>query len=329
MRARLKNLLRVDEELSVKKAVFCFLVFAGGFSSAHAGQWYTGSLVSPSGTTREGVLNVEPYFSYSQPLGSFGPHGRTLPASHPLQRMFSNSTLWKYGISQDFSIQIHTIVDYGWKHANGHSHGPKTGDVPVDLIYRLVRPDPRRYIPALNLFAGMIFPTGDYKKLHNIQDGVGSGAYVFRFALTAQSTYTLPGHHELRVRAWNWFRRAVTSASLTDETSYGTAYGFRGRGRPGMSGQSGFSLEYGLTQKWVLVMDLARDWSNGSVLRGHDTNGTYVSKTGSANTDWQIAPAFEYNWNANWGIIAGAAFYFSGHNKNIQVSPQFAINSMF
>lgn len=96
-----------------------------------------------------------------------------------------------------------------------------------------------------------------------------------------------------------------------------------------MSGQSGFSLEYGLTQKWVLVMDLARDWSNGSVLRGHDSNGTYVSKTGSANTDWQIAPAFEYNWNANWGIIAGAVSYFSGHNKNIQVSPQFALNAMF
>lgn len=121
--------------------------------------------------------------------------------------------------------------------------------------------------------------------------------------MTEQSTYTLPGNHELRLRVWNWFRRAVTSAKLTDVTSYGTAHGFRGRGQPGMSGQTGFSLEYGLSQKWVLAMDLARDWSNGSTLRGHDGNGTYIHKTGTSGTDWQIAPAFEYNWNARWGLL--------------------------
>lgn len=142
MRARLKQWAYAGSRVSVKKAFACFLASTGSFASAHADQWYTGSLVSPSGTTREGVLNVEPYYSYSQPLGSFDAHGRAGPASHPMQRMFSNSTLWKYGISQDFSIQLHTIVDYGWKHADGHSHGPKTGDVPFDLIYRLVRPIP-------------------------------------------------------------------------------------------------------------------------------------------------------------------------------------------
>ncbi|NHN91895.1 hypothetical protein GVI59_07965 [Acetobacter sicerae] len=311
------------------KAFAILMTWMGTSSWAHADQWYTGSLVSPSGTTRAGVLNVEPYYSYNQPLGSFDSRGGTRPAAHPMQRTFSNSTLWKYGILPDFSVQVHTIVNYGWKHDSGHSHGPKTGDVPVDLIYRLVRPDPKRYIPAFNLFVGMIFPTGDYKKLGDAQDGIGSGAYVFRFAITEQSTYTLPGNHELRLRVWNWFRRAVTSATLVDTTTYGTAHGFRGRGQPGMSGETGFSLEYAVSQKWVLAMDLARDWSNGSRVHGHDASGAYVKKISSAGTDWQIAPAFEYNWNSRWGIIAGSAFYFAGHNKSIQVSPQFAINAMF
>ncbi|AOX18785.1 hypothetical protein [Kozakia baliensis] len=310
-------------------AIVTLLASIGSTSLAYANQWYTGSLVSPSGTTQPGVLNVEPYYSYNQPLGLFDSRGGAHPASHPIQRMFSNSTLWKYGILPDLSVQVHTIVDYEWKHATDHSHGPKTGDVPVDLIYRFVRPDPKRYIPALNLFVGMIFPTGDYKKLGNTEDGVGSGAYVFRFAITEQSTYTLPGNHELRLRIWNWFRRAVTSATLVDTTSYGTAHGFRGRGQPGMSGETGFSLEYALSQKWVMAMDLARDWANGSRLRGYEASGRYVNKIGSAGTDWQIAPAFEYNWNAHWGIIVGSAFYFAGHNKNIQASPQFAINAIF
>lgn len=307
----------------------CCTFFLAYEPPAYADQWYTGSLVSPSGTTTSGILNIEPYFSYSQPVGAFDAHNRSGPEKHPYQRSFANSTLIKYGITPDFSIQFHTVVQYGWKHNDGHSHGPKAGDMPLDLIYRILRPDPKRYIPALNVFVGMIFPTGDYKKLGDTQGGIGTGAYVFRFALTEQSTYTLPGHHQLRLRMWNWFRRAVTSAQLQDVTSYGTAMGFRGKGQPGMSGQTGFSLEYGINQSWVVAMDLARDWANGTRLRGHNADGQYIHTIGKASGDWQIAPAMEYNWNPRWGIIVGSSFYFAGHNKSIQITPQFAINSMF
>lgn len=329
MLCKCKNNRPQNHITTQKKSIIFFIFSVTTLSSAHADQWYTGSLVSPSGTTKQNVLNVEPYYSYSQPLGYFDARGGARPVTHPMQRMFTNSTLWKYGILPDLSVQVHTIVDYGWKNGKGHSHGPKVGDIPVDLIYRFLRPDPKHYVPALNLFVGMIFPTGDYNKLENSQDGVGSGAYVFRFAITEQSTYTLPGNHELRLRVWNWFRRAVTSAKLVDTTSYGTAHGFKGRGQPGMSGETGFSLEYALSQKWVLAMDLARDWSNGSTVHGYDASGNYKRMVGSAGSDWQIAPAFEYNWNAHWGVIIGSSFYFAGHNKSIQASPQFAINAIF
>lgn len=307
-----------------------FACLMAGMGTAHAQQWYTGSLVSPSGVmSRPGALNVEPYYSYSQPLGTFDTQGAAGPARHPMQRMFANSTLWKYGITKDFSVQMHTVIDYGWKNGTDHSHGPKFGDFPVDLIYCFVRPDPVRYIPAFNLFAGMIFPTGDYSHLGHAQDGIGTGAYVFRVALTEQSTYTLPGNHALRLRMWNWFRRAVSSAALHDVTSYGTTQGFRGRGRPGMSGEAGFSLEYGITRKWVLATDVAYDWANGSYIHGRNAGGQVVNRVGSASGDWQVAPAVEYNWNARWGVIAGSSFYYAGHNKSIQVSPQLAINAIF
>lgn len=305
------------------------IVMAVVMPKAWGGQWYTGSLVSPSGATGSGSLNVEPYFSYSQPMGYFNPHGGTGPAKHPVQRSFSNSTLWKYGITGDFSIQIHTIVNYKWKHGSGHSHGPKAGDMPLDFIYRFIDPDPKRFIPALSIITGIVFPTGDYNRLGYSQDGIGTGAYVFRMAFVEQSTYMLPGNHELRLRVWNWFRRALNTPKLSDVTSYGTSYGFHGHGHPGMSGQIGFSLEYGLTQKWVLAMDLAHDWGNGNHIRGYDAAGRYSRKTGSASTDWQVAPAVEYNWNARWGVIIGSPFYFAGHNTGIQLSPQFAINSVF
>ncbi|MDF7674323.1 hypothetical protein PT277_02840 [Acetobacteraceae bacterium ESL0709] len=296
---------------------------------AQASQWYTGSLVAPSATTDAGTWNIEPYYSYEQPMGYFNAHGGTGPIQRPVQRSFSNSTLWKYGLTPDVTVQIHTIVNYQWKHTEGHSHGPKMADLPFDAIYRFLDPDPKRYIPALSILAGIVFPVGDYNRLGHRQDGVGNGSYVFRLAFIEQSTYTLPGDHELRLRVWNWFRRALTSPKLKDTTSYGTFEGFRGRAQPGMSGQTGFAVEYGITQRWVLAMDLTHDWSNGARVRGYDLHGRYARKIGNASTDWQIAPAIEYNWNARWGVIVGSQFYFAGHNTGIEVFPQIAINAFF
>lgn len=317
-----------------RRSRFLCTILAGSFlvsatHTAYAAQWYTGSLVSPSGAkSHAGDLGIEPYYTYSQPIGTFAANGTSHPL-HPRQQTFSNSTLWKLGITDDISIQTHTVVSYGWKHTAGHSNGPQFGDFPVDFIWRFLHPNPKRFIPDLNLFAGVVMPTGAYSHLRSAQDGTGTGSYVFRVALTEQSTYTLPGNHALRLRVWNWWRRALTSARLQDATTYGTAAGFRGSGRPGMSGQTGFSLEYGLTQRWVLAMDLARDWANGSRLKGWNATGSRVNKIGSASTDWQIAPAVEYNWNPRWGIIAGAAVYYAGHNTGVKIAPQFAVNAVF
>lgn len=292
-------------------------------------QWYTGSLVSPaSAKDHAGDAGIEPYYTYSQPIGYYDAHGISHP-QHPRQQLFSNSTMWKYGITDYLSIQAHTVISYGWKRNAGHSSGPKFGDFPVDLIWRFLNPNPKRYIPGLNLFAGMVFPTGDYSRLGHGQDGVGAGSYVFRTALLSQSTYQLPGHHALRLRVWNWFRRALNAAALRDTTSYGTMVGFRGKGRPGMSGQTGFSLEYGVNRQWVLAIDVARDWANGSRVWGHTRTGQYMDRTGSSSGDWQVAPALEYNWNARWGVIAGASVYYAGHNTSVKIAPQVAINTVF
>jgi hypothetical protein len=323
--------------LSIKKikypnflaATGIMMTFYTGTARAADDQWYTGSLVSPSGAqSRAGLLGVEPYYSYTQPVGYFASDGSSHP-QHPRQQMFSNSTMWKYGITDHISIQAHTVVNYGWERGHGHSSGPKFGDFPVDMIWRFLDPNPKKYIPALNLFAGVYFPTGDYNKLQNKQDSNGTGAYVFRMAITEQSTYVVNGNHALRLRTWGWFRHALASTHLEDVTSYGTGNGFHGRGSPGMSGQAGFSLEYGLNHSWVLVMDLARDWANGSHIWGTDTTGKHVDRIASSSGDWQIAPAVEYNWSPRFGVIFGSAIYYAGHNTGVKISPQFAVNMIY
>ncbi|MDF7673164.1 hypothetical protein PT277_09510 [Acetobacteraceae bacterium ESL0709] len=298
-------------------------------SKAWAGQWYTGSLISASGGVTKGYWDIEPYYTYTQPIGYLDNRGHSRPSSHPLQRFFSNDTLWEYGLTRNLTIAWHTVVNYQWKSGQGHSHGPKAGDMPVDLIYRYLEPDPKRFIPSLNIYVGMVFPTGDYNRLGHLQDGMGNGNFTFRLGLTAQSTYSLPNGHELRLRFWNWFYRPVTSASLRDVTSYGTEMGFRGHGQQGMHGETGVALEYGITQRWVFAFDLYRDWANGAHVQGYDHYGHYSREVGLSSTSWQVAPALEYNWNDSWGVIFGSSFVFAGHNNDFSIAPQFAVNAMF
>ena len=147
-------------------------------------QWYTGSLVSPSGAmTKKGMFAWEPYMTYSQPVGQFNSNGMIQPL-HPRQKAVGNFTLYKYSITDAISIQLTPAISYRWKKGNNTSSGLKFGDLPVDLMWRYVDADPTRYIPALSIFAGMAMPTGDYNRLGRAQDGVGAGAYTFRLALT-------------------------------------------------------------------------------------------------------------------------------------------------
>ncbi|QBL93593.1 hypothetical protein KSAC_13610 [Komagataeibacter saccharivorans] len=292
-------------------------------------QWYTGSLVSPSGAlTKKGVFAWEPYFFYNQPVGYLDSAGRGMPLSDKAHSAAS-LTLYKYSITNSISLQMTPTISYGWRRGHSTTSGLKMGDLPVDVMWRYLDADPKRYIPALSLFVGVGFPSGDYSRLGRSEDGVGTGTYTFRLALTEQSTYVLPGHHALRLRTWGTFRRALTNAHIADVSSYGTSAGFRGLAHPGMYGESGFSLEYGVNQRWVIAMDLARDWANGSVVRGHNAQGRYQDILGQSSGDWLIAPAIEYNWSPRFGVIAGVSALFAGHNTSQVISPQVAFNSIF
>ncbi|WP_233582169.1 MULTISPECIES: hypothetical protein [unclassified Asaia] len=292
-------------------------------------QWYTGSLISPSGPQfKAGVLGIEPYLTYNQAVDYLGSNGASMPMESG-QRTVSNSTMVKYGLTDNVSIQIFPAISYGWKRHDGSTSGLKFGDLPVDFLWRFLDPNPKRYIPSLSLFAGMLMPTGDYTNLGRSQDGVGNGAYVFRTALVEQSTYELPHDYTFRLRMWATFRRAVSSARLNDLTSYGTTKGFVGKGRPGMSGQAGASFEFGFNQRLVLAVDLLRDWANGARVWGTEGSGRRIDRVSGSSGDWMVAPALEYSWSPRFGVVAGASTFFAGHNTSLNVAPQIAVNMMF
>jgi hypothetical protein len=75
------------------------------------------------------------------------------------------------------------------------------------------------------------------------------------------------------------------------------------------------SLEYSVTRNWVLALDLVYQ---------HDDNE-------DSESAWRfgVAPAIEYNWNSNVGVIVGARRFVAGRNSTATVTPMVAINLLF
>lgn len=309
---------------------------AGTLSAARAAegtreppeQWYTGSLLSPSGAMpKAGLLGIEPYLVGLDQTGEFDADGHARDAADP-RRAATNVTLVKYGITDRLSLQLLPSFLYVWDR-DGTSSGLKAADSSVEFQYRLVDPAPVRGIPAVSLFLGMNVPLGDYDRLARSEDGVGTGVWAARFGVFAQQGFRLPGGTAMRIRIWSVARAPVASVGLHGASVYDTKAGFAGQAAVGVFGNAGASVEWGATRHWVLALDVVRDWADGTRLRGHDADGSLVARHLPASGDWTLAPAVEYNFTGAVGLIAGVAFTAAGHNTTQSVQPQVALNLVF
>lgn len=309
-------------------AISSFFV-CGFFNAAHGGswdQWYTGSLLSPSGALfHKGDIAIEPYFSIQLSGAYFDNTGGRQNAGSHSQRILNN-TLYKYAITDNLSIQ--TIPEIAlWQSDGTHRHtGLSLGDTPVDAVLRFL--DIRHGIlhPAFNLFMGVGFPTGQYDRLRSPSFATGSGTYVARFALTEQSAYRLTVRHELRIRMWLNLRQPLDRVRTNDLSSYGSQ---SSHVIVGMTAEAGVSGELALTRQFVLAFDLARDFSASSVVRADTTDFQNPARRLPPSVSWNIAPAIEYNWSSRFGIIMGFSATVAGRNAAATMVPQFAFNAFF
>jgi hypothetical protein len=75
------------------------------------------------------------------------------------------------------------------------------------------------------------------------------------------------------------------------------------------------SWEYSITRNWVFALDF---------IYQHDAGSDSASA-------WRagLAPAIEYNWSGNVGVIVGARSFVAGRNTNATLTPMVAINLLF
>jgi hypothetical protein len=291
--------------------------------------WWTGPLLAPTAATLPvGHILFEPYFYDSIPFASIDKHG----ASHPVPREndFGSQSYFLYGLADRFTVGL--IPRFGFKmpESGKSSSAVDVGDLTLQAQYQLTQFEEGGWLPTISVNLGETLPTGAYDRLERPSDGFGSGAYTTALSLYSQTYFWTPGGRILRTRL-NLSYALSDRVPLSDLSVYGTTAGFRGHASVGATAYADLAFEYSINRNWVAAMDLWVEQDDNSRVRG-----LYPSSPGAPQISVDsnlgrsrvlyFAPALEYNFSGNFGVIMGARIVAAGENQTATVVPVVAFN---
>jgi len=332
---------------SARLIAACLLVVAAPYAVAedHASQastatpadngpWWTGSLLSASaGTMPVGRWLVEPFVVDSISDSYFDANGNRHGA--PRTENVGLAAYIMYGLLDGLSVGGLPRMGLREQSVTQGSSGLTTSDITILSQLRLTRFQEGGWIPATSLLLRETFPTGRYDRLSGGPNaGTGGGVHITEVAFYAQTLVRAYHDRPLRVRlnlTYGW----SDSTSVSDSSVYGTPVGFHGRARPGPAITAVSAWEYSFTRNWVLALDVVYQHQDNIHVAGYVTGAaaganTYPLQTDSGPSEsWSFAPALEYNFNRNIGVIAGAKFTGWGRNASSVLVPAVAINMFF
>jgi hypothetical protein len=89
-----------------------------------------------------------------------------------------------------------------------------------------------------------------------------------------------------------------------------------------------FGFEISLSQRWAIANDIQYVHTNKTRFKGRKgaTRGVANRVGRPSSEQWSLAPAIEYNWSDDYGVIAGVWFTFAGRNTIEFTSGVIAVN---
>jgi hypothetical protein len=292
---------------------------AGAARQALDDAWWTGPMLANSAATLpRGHFLVEPYV-----YDEITPHSNG----------FGSLTYILYGLAN--RLTVGAIPTFGFdKLSDGpSSSGVGRGDLTALAQYRLTQFHESRWIPTTSLEVQETFPTGKFDRLGDRpSNGLGGGAYTTTLSLNSQMYFWLPNNRLLRMR-FNLSRAFSSSPKVEGVSVYGTGADFRGHAYPGRSFFVDASWEYSLTRGWVVALDATYRRNGATTANGIDLpepggaqNPTGVRISSGSSEAFGFAPAIEYSWKHNLGVLLGTRVIALGHNTPATITPAVAIN---
>jgi hypothetical protein len=274
--------------------------------------WWTGPMLANSAATLpRGHFLIEPYL---------------YDASSPHSDGFGSLTYMLYGLTDRLTVGLIPVLGYNRMDGAGDSSGIGLGDVSVQAQYRLTEFHEGSPLPTISLQLQQTLPSGKYDRLGNRPgNGLGSGASTTTLQLNTQTYFWLGNGRILRMRL-NVAQSVSGKAQVEDISVYGTAGGFRGHARPGNSFFVNAAWEYSLSRRWVLAFDLTYRRNHGTRVDGVMLPGdAHIRRSSGSSEAFGFAPAIEYSWRANLGVLFGTRVITGCHTPTT-ITPAIAIN---
>lgn len=331
----------------MRNLVFSYIILIGTISLSHAKSvpmdadqkqlmlneekkmfepWFTGPLLAGSAhTVPAGHMLWEPYLFATESLGIYDSHWK----AKNINRSFSVEPLLLFicGINSFMDLQITPSLMSNFQQG---SHDTRFNDLPVALGFQVLHDKLNGWEPDLRLLLREIFPTGHYNHLNPQKhgtDSTGLGSFQTGVGLNFQKLFILDVNL-LRLRL-NLNYVIPSTVHVKGFNSFGGGYGTRGKVKPGQTFSSIFAIEYMFSQHFVAALDVQYLFfgkNDFSGYTGFNAKGQKNSVGGPASHQFNLAPALEYNFNANVGLIFGTWFSVAGKNSNRFVSGVVALN---
>lgn len=296
----------------------------------YSGPWFTGPLLAPAGhVVPNGHTNFEIYGLNILTNGSYDEHGNIMHI--PLFRTLIGNPILSHGFADWLDIQ--TTVPYTLNATQG-VHSSHISDVAVSAGFQLLEQKSRKDHFDLRFVVQESIPTGRYDHLNPAllgTDATGLGAYQTQMSLNLQYLLPVFETHYLRTR-FIVSRLFGTTVKVDGLSSFGGTEHTHGKVKVGHEYNVDLAFEYTLTQNWVAVME-------GYISKGADTRFNGILDLGNIGSppitvvasgafiEKALAPAIEYNFNQNIGIIGGVWFPLSGINTPHYFTYVLALNA--
>ena len=290
--------------------------------------WLTGPLLSPSGhVVPHGHQNYEPYVYWTQIKGSYDDHWKP-HSSSTFNNVLYQLTM-QMGVLPDTEFDIAPQFSYN---ATKGEHTWRVSDLPITLAFQLLYDKMDNWSPGIKLRFGANVPLGKYDHLNPdrlLTDAGGIGTWYPSVGVVFTRLHHITGEQFFSWRAF--FDYSIgTPVNVKGLSFYGGApsingiKGTRGTVYPGNVFVFLAGFEYSLTQNWALALDVQYQHTQKRRFSGHSPAGT--KPTFPSREFFALAPALEYNWSSNVGLIAGPWFTVAGRNALDFISYVVAIN---
>ncbi|MFZ4772506.1 MAG: hypothetical protein ACOYK9_00740 [Chlamydiia bacterium] len=278
--------------------------------------WLTGPLLTPSAKiTPKGHISIQPYVLFSNVYGHFNNHWKieTVDTSHNI----NFQTFISYGLSKWLDVTIMGQFHTNFK--NGQSQ-TGLGDAYLGFDFQLLNENPNGYQPAVKLFILESFPTGTYNNLNprlRHTDATGDGSFGTKIGFAVGKTYHVKDYIWITTR-YSLAYFLFTPVEVENYNTYGGGINTRGTIYRQGSFPVSLGMEITFSRNFALACDLLSLLSGPNTFKGNlgvDSDGFPASVGGKQIYQLSLAPAMEWNFSPNFGIVAGVWFSIYGKNS--------------